>query len=103
MSDDELLEAVNNDLSREVPLALAPVSTITAARNKIAAIHGRGAGSKSHIRTVKEKTNDPQAFYCKPAFVRDRTGATAQGGGPDFNGASTGNLVPHRGGEVHGF
>ena len=29
MSDDELLEAVNNDLSREVPLALAPVSAIT--------------------------------------------------------------------------
>jgi hypothetical protein len=37
MSDDELLEAVNNDLSREVPLALAPVSAITTARNKIAA------------------------------------------------------------------
>jgi hypothetical protein len=37
MSDDELLEAVNNDLSREVPLALAPVSAITNARNKIAA------------------------------------------------------------------
>jgi hypothetical protein len=37
LSDDELLEAVNNDLSREVPLALAPVSAITAARNRIAA------------------------------------------------------------------
>jgi hypothetical protein len=37
MSDDELLEAVNNDLSRDVPQALAPVSAITAARNKIAA------------------------------------------------------------------
>ena len=37
MSDDELLEAVNNDLSREVPLALSPVSAITIARNKIAA------------------------------------------------------------------
>jgi hypothetical protein len=29
MSDDELLEAVNNDLSREVPQALAPVGAIT--------------------------------------------------------------------------
>jgi hypothetical protein len=37
MSDDELLEAVNNDLSREVPQALAPVSAITTARNQIAA------------------------------------------------------------------
>jgi len=37
MSDDELLEAVNNDLRREVPEALAPVSAITSARNKIAA------------------------------------------------------------------
>lgn len=37
MSDDELLEAVNNDLSREVPQALAPVGAITSARNKIAA------------------------------------------------------------------
>lgn len=37
LSDDELLEAVNNDLSREVPIALAPVSAITTARNRIAA------------------------------------------------------------------
>jgi len=37
MSDDELLEAVNNDLNREVPQALAPVSAITVARNRIAA------------------------------------------------------------------
>jgi hypothetical protein len=37
LSDDELLEAVNNDLSREVPLALAPVGAITTARNRIAA------------------------------------------------------------------
>jgi len=36
MSDDELLEAVNNDLSREVPQALAPVGAITEARNQIA-------------------------------------------------------------------
>lgn len=37
MSDDELLEAVNNDLNRDVPQALAPISAITVARNKIAA------------------------------------------------------------------
>lgn len=37
MSDDDLLEAVNSDLNREVPLALSPVSAITVARNKIAA------------------------------------------------------------------
>ncbi len=36
LSDDELLEAVNNDLSREVPLALAPISAITTERNRIA-------------------------------------------------------------------
>jgi hypothetical protein len=37
LSDDELLQAVNNDLSREVPQALAPVGAITVARNRIAA------------------------------------------------------------------
>jgi hypothetical protein len=37
MSDDELLQAVNSDLSREVPQALAPVSAITVARNSLAA------------------------------------------------------------------
>ena len=36
MSDDELLQAVNNDLSDEVPQALAPVGAITVARNRIA-------------------------------------------------------------------
>jgi hypothetical protein len=36
ISDDELLEAVNNDLSRDVPQALAPVSALTLARNQIA-------------------------------------------------------------------
>jgi len=36
MSDDELLEAVNNDLNRDVPQALAPVSAITLERNQIA-------------------------------------------------------------------
>jgi hypothetical protein len=41
LSDDELLEAVNNDLNREVPLALAPVSAITVARNNIAAASSR--------------------------------------------------------------
>jgi hypothetical protein len=40
MSDDELLEAVNNDLSRDVPQALAAVSAITTARNQIAAASG---------------------------------------------------------------
>ncbi len=37
MSDDELLEAVHNDLNRDVPQALARVSAITVARNEIAA------------------------------------------------------------------
>jgi hypothetical protein len=37
MNDDELLEAVNNDLSRDVPQALAPVGAITVERNQIAA------------------------------------------------------------------
>jgi len=45
LSDDELLEAVNNDLSREVPLALAPVSAITVARNKLAAASSRAANT----------------------------------------------------------
>ncbi|HVJ05580.1 MAG TPA: hypothetical protein VM578_07895 [Candidatus Saccharimonadales bacterium] len=37
ISDDQLLEEVNNDLNREIPRALAPVSVITTARNEIAA------------------------------------------------------------------
>lgn len=36
MSDDELLDAVNNDLNRDVPQALAPVGEITYARNRMA-------------------------------------------------------------------
>ena len=48
MSDDELLEAVNNDLSREVPQALAPVSAITTARNRIAAA-SQAAANPSNI------------------------------------------------------
>jgi len=52
MSDDELLEAVNNDLSRDVPEALAPVSAITTARNEMAAASG-GA-----IRTGKDKLKE---------------------------------------------
>ena len=44
MSDDELLEAVNNDLNRDVPRALAPVGHITAERNRIAAA-STGAGA----------------------------------------------------------
>jgi hypothetical protein len=47
MSDDELLEAVNNDLSRDVPEALAPVSAITVARNKIAAASKVAANNSS--------------------------------------------------------
>lgn len=45
LSDDELLEAVNNDLSREVPLALAPVGAITTARNQMLAA---SSGNASH-------------------------------------------------------
>ncbi len=37
ITDDQLLEEVNNDLNREIPQALAPVSVITTARNEIAA------------------------------------------------------------------
>ncbi len=37
MSDDELLDAVDRDLDRDVPQALAPVSAITVARNQMAA------------------------------------------------------------------
>ena len=54
MSDDELLEAVNNDLSREVPLALAPVSAITTARNKIAAASTIAAQGSKRPQTDKE-------------------------------------------------
>jgi len=45
MSDDELLEAVNNDLNRDVPQALAPVEAITVARNQIAAEPSANNGS----------------------------------------------------------
>ncbi len=60
LSDDELLEAVNNDLSREVPLALAPVSTITVARNKIAAASSVAATSGKHSgKQLRRETNVP--------------------------------------------
>ncbi len=49
MSDDELLQAVNNDLSDEVPQALAPVGAITEARNRIASQEER----KSETQAVK--------------------------------------------------
>jgi hypothetical protein len=49
MSDDELLQAVNNDLSDEVPQALAPVGAITEARNQIASQVER----KSETQEVK--------------------------------------------------
>lgn len=45
ISDDELLEAVNNDLSREVPQALAPVTAITVARNEMASSTGRNVSN----------------------------------------------------------
>jgi len=47
LSDDELLEAVNNDLSREVPLALAPVSAITTERNRMATAAVAASGGKA--------------------------------------------------------
>ncbi len=50
MSDDELLEAVNNDLSRDVPQALAPISAITHARNQI-------ADAKTGNESSKKKEN----------------------------------------------
>ena len=53
MSDDELLQAVNNDLSDEVPQALAPVGAITVARNRIASEVER----KSANQAVKQGEN----------------------------------------------
>ncbi|MGA3128079.1 MAG: hypothetical protein ABSD13_15355 [Candidatus Korobacteraceae bacterium] len=59
LSDDELLEAVNNDLSREVPEALSPVSAISVERNKLAATSGAAtSGSVSHT-SLRRKTNVP--------------------------------------------
>jgi hypothetical protein len=52
MSDDELLEAVNNDVNRDVPEALAPVSAITVARNKIAAASDTAAKAQ-RIQSTK--------------------------------------------------
>jgi hypothetical protein len=54
MSDDELLEAVNNDLSRDVPQALAPVSAITVARNEIAAESAVESG-KASVKQGEDK------------------------------------------------
>jgi hypothetical protein len=55
MSDDELLEAVNSDLSREVPQALAPVSTITTERNKIAASTVAAQSSKRFTNQTEKE------------------------------------------------
>ncbi len=55
MSDDELLEAVNSDLSREVPLALAPVSTITTERNEIAASTVAAQSSKRSTKQTEKE------------------------------------------------
>lgn len=55
MSDDELLQAVNNDLNRDVPQALAPVSAITTARNnKIAAASSGAANSLENEGTTDD-------------------------------------------------
>jgi hypothetical protein len=54
MSDDELLEAVNNDLNRDVPRALAPVSAITIARNRIAAGEFVDSGNASTRQGERE-------------------------------------------------
>jgi hypothetical protein len=55
MSDDELLEAVNNDLNREVPQALAPVGAITVARNnKIAAASSGTARNLENASTTDD-------------------------------------------------
>jgi hypothetical protein len=53
MSDDELLQAVNNDVSDEVPEALAPVGAITVARNRIASEVQR----ESETQKVKQGEN----------------------------------------------
>jgi hypothetical protein len=49
MSDEELLQAVNNDLNDEVPQALAPVGAITVARNRMAVF----ANQQSEAQEVK--------------------------------------------------
>jgi hypothetical protein len=49
MSDDELLQAVNNDVNDEVPEALAPVGAITVARNRMAV----SANQQSETQEVK--------------------------------------------------
>jgi len=60
LSDDELLEAVNNDLSSDVPEALSAVSTITAERNKIAAATSVAATPSTATKnSLRRKTNVP--------------------------------------------
>ena len=54
ISDDELLEEVNNDLNRDVPQALAPVSAITVARNRMAASTVAGSGNVSSKEGERE-------------------------------------------------
>ncbi len=60
LSDDELLEAVNNDLSREVPMALAPVSAITTARNRIAAASSLSTTTGNDSTKKKNTVNNRQ-------------------------------------------
>jgi len=59
LSDDELLEAVNNDLSSDVPEALSPVSTITVERNEIAATSAAAKASTASQDSLRRKTNVP--------------------------------------------
>ncbi len=61
LSDDELLEAVNNDLSREVPMALAPVSAITTARNRIAAETSRSTAGNGSVPSKKNVNRQGEA------------------------------------------
>lgn len=55
MSDDELLEAVNNDINRDVPQALAPVGAITLARNEIAVSVQAAANANGSVKEGEAK------------------------------------------------
>lgn len=59
LSDDELLEAVNNDLSSDVPEALSPVSAITVERNAIAATSVAVTPSTATQDSLRRQTNVP--------------------------------------------
>jgi hypothetical protein len=57
MSDEELLQAVNNDLSDEVPQALAPVGAITVARNQMAVSASERSEAQEMKRNEKQGEN----------------------------------------------